>query len=226
MTNNQVFETRQKSGHAFYCCSCISWSAIFSGAFVAIGLSFLLSAFASSIGLSAFSVGSDNAVTLALGGYLGLLIGSIIIMFCSGWVAGYLNRHNDSYDGEDKIGALSGFIAWCLALILGGLLAAQFGHVLAVSQSPTAKTSSATTLGSSIYNQMATGNTVSTKEGNASARTHENKPATVDEKAANTYGKALFLTFVLFFAGALSSTIGGYWGVRSCYRCKEKESLR
>jgi len=53
----------------------ISWTAIFVGAIVAVGLSFLLNLFGIAIGLSAFTLSTDGASVLAVGGLVGMIIG-------------------------------------------------------------------------------------------------------------------------------------------------------
>ena len=77
----------------------ISWTAIFVGAIVGMGLSFLLNLFGIAIGLSAFIVGSDDVIILAVGGIIGIMIGLIVSMLAAGYAAGYLSRfycHNET----------------------------------------------------------------------------------------------------------------------------------
>src|SRR5690349_14288427 len=94
---------------------CISWSAVFVGAFAAIGLSFLLSLFSTAIGLSIYTVNPEGVTKLAVGGMLGFAIGIIATMFFSGWLAGYFGR---SHCDKKCCGAIYGFISWCVALVL------------------------------------------------------------------------------------------------------------
>lgn len=217
MTNNQVLDDMHKKGCA-PCCKGISWSAILAGAFVAIGLSFLLYAFGTAIGLSAFTV-TDNITSVAIGGFVAMLFGSIVAMFVSGWVAGYLNRRCCH---ENCTGALSGFLAWSVAIIITALITAQLGQLLTVnyttvSTAPTANIR----ITPSIYGEItpsAKGNAIAehAKSGESRAIAHE-------EKLVSNVSKALFLTFLLFFVGALASAIGGHCGMMGCRKHELKD---
>jgi len=94
---------------------CVSWSAVVLGAVVAIGLSFLLNLFSTSIGLSIYHISTTGANTLTVSGMLGFAIGIIATMFFSGWVAGYFGR---AHCRKKYCGAIYGFSTWCVALIL------------------------------------------------------------------------------------------------------------
>ncbi|HVY53836.1 MAG TPA: hypothetical protein VHA13_04890, partial [Gammaproteobacteria bacterium] len=50
----------------------LSWTAVIAGALVGIGLSFLLNIFSISIGLTLIKTSAEGAVSLALGGFIGL----------------------------------------------------------------------------------------------------------------------------------------------------------
>ena len=70
--------------------SSICWSAIIAGAFVGVGLGFLLHLFGIAISLSAYSSSTNGAAeTLAIGGFIGIVIGVIVSMGAAGFVAGY-----------------------------------------------------------------------------------------------------------------------------------------
>src|SRR5688572_22301369 len=94
---------------------CVSWSGILIGAFIAVGLSFLLNLFSVAIGLSTYHMGPDGAQTLAVGGLIGFAIGIIAIMYFSGWVAGFLGRVRCS---SGNCGSIYGLTMWCVALVL------------------------------------------------------------------------------------------------------------
>ncbi len=70
----------------------ISWSAILIGAFVGIGLTFLLNLFCVALGVSVFTVGNDGAIALVVGGIISMLVGIIASMVAAGYAAGYLGR--------------------------------------------------------------------------------------------------------------------------------------
>lgn len=217
MTNNQVLDDMHKKG-CVSCCKGVSWSAILAGAFVAIGLSFLLYAFGSAIGLSAFTV-TDNITSIAIGAFVAMLFGSIVAMFVSGWVAGYLNR---CCCHENCTGALSGFLAWCLAIVITALITAQLGQLLTVNYTSvsTAPTTNVR-ITPSIYGEIspnAKGNVVA--EHIKSGEVH---PSAHEEKLVSNVSKALFLTFLLFFFGALASAIGGHCGMMGCRKHELKD---
>lgn len=189
---------------------CISWSAIFGGAFVGVGLGFLLNLFGIAIGLSAFNNTPSGVATLAIGGFIGLLIGTIASMFFSGWVAGYLAR---AVCPRRHIGALYGFLAWCLALVLTIVLTAHVNHFISdhyhYLSKPNAAVISVTTddAGALATTQIKVNDGRNVVATQAAADT---------EKAANNLGIAALLTFILFFVGALASCLGGYCALKCC----------
>src|SRR5687767_10657531 len=77
-------------------CGCrpkaISWTAILAGALVGMGLTFLLNTFSIGIGLSLVRTTEDGLTSLAIGGFIGLLIGAIVSMFAAGFTAGCLGK--------------------------------------------------------------------------------------------------------------------------------------
>jgi hypothetical protein len=178
-----------------------SWTAIIAGALANIGLSFLLNLSTLAIGLSAFTTDREGAISLALGGLLAIAIGAAIIMFLSGWIAGYLGT--PFYFAKPYSGILYGFIAWCLALLISVSVASQVGdYVTAYTNvvSHPVSTSSPT-----IANPPMVVETVS-----AQADVRVNKSDEAD--AAHKTGAGLSIIFILFFIGALSSCVGGHYG--------------
>lgn len=179
---------------------CFAWKPIFAGALVAIGLSFLLNLFGVAIGLTAFTVNSEGLETLAFGGLIGTAIGIIAAMFAAGWVAGFLgNRHHNYEEKYHCLGALYGFLAWCVALIAAMYLAAHaqeyvtfYGHLISGTGDTAvrvANTPAATTATVTMTDQQATKLVIST-----------------------------YILFALFFLGAFSASLGGYCGM--CHACK------
>lgn len=212
MNYQNVTDSQQKccSCNDQKCCvGCISWSGVFAGALVAIGLSFLLNLFAVAIGLSAFRMSAQGAATFAIGGYAGMVVGIVAVMYVSGWIAGFIGR---AHCATPQCGALYGFVAWCVALVMLVFIAMQTSDVVTVNFQPLAN----------HYAVVAqtTDNTVNDQQNVVAPSKNASKAnvttSTVNaNKAAETLGLSLFLTFALFFIGAVSSALGGYCGTKS-----------
>jgi hypothetical protein len=190
-------------GHKCVCgVSCISWSAILIGALFILGLSFLLNVFSATIGLSAFHLSSEGVKTLAVGGFVGMLVGTIAVMFFSGWVAGYLGRTRCV---TGYCGSVYGFSSWSVALIVTILLSAHVGKFVTsfndFAQTPTYSNVAVTTNNAAPV--------VSTNNANPS------QLVVNSDKVA----MGAFAIFILFLVGAFSSAIGGHCGLRTC--CKK-----
>lgn len=176
----------------------ITWTAVFSGALVAIGLSFLFGLFGTSIGLSAFSTPATGNKTFLIGGYLGMLILTIFSMGLAGWIAGFLAKPKC---GSHNMGSLYGFIAWCVALVLLILLSSSSGQfiahsIAALTNSPMSIANISSQAVSAISNAA--------------------------DQPIEAFALGTFLTFLLFFIGALSSCLGGHWGFYSGAKCNNK----
>lgn len=201
---------------------CFSWTGIWVGALIAVGLSFLLNLFSASIGLSFVKTSAAGVATLAIGGFIGLLIGIVVTMFIAGWIGGHLAQRATGV-GSSCMGVLYGFATWCVALVLAVLLAMPMGRYML---SYTSVVTSSADVAATDRRAM-TDNTASTADTDRdsvkgkSAKGDATKvdPATV--AAANRFGNIAFLIFVLFFVGALSSCVGGYYG--HCSQCPHKE---
>jgi len=98
----------------------ISWSAIFIGAIVGVGLMFLLNLFGLAIGLSAVSASTGGAYVLATGGLLGIIISIVASTLVAGYAAGYLGRFHCP---KRNLGIVYGFASWTVALILTAVIA-------------------------------------------------------------------------------------------------------
>lgn len=222
MNQHTVIEVENaKKCHHHKCCriKCISWSAIIIGALVALGLGFLMNLFGVSIGLSAFTTSSEGVKTLAIGGYFGLLIGTIIIMFVSGWIAGYLGR---THCIKRDLGAVYGFTTWTLSLIMMVLLTS---HLTQFATTPNYALDYSKN--STNYNVTTTSNSRAplVTEGKTNPSTNASANIVVNpEKAVNLMGLSLLLTFILFFAGAIASCFGGYFGISRPY-VQEEDKL-
>lgn len=183
----------------------ISWSAIFAGAIVGVGLGFLLNLFGVAIGLSAFSMTESGGLSLMLGGLVGLIIATIAAMFFGGLTAGYLGR---LYVPKRNLGLIYGFTTWSVSIILTALLAAYVGNY--VNDYSTNITHQSVTV---------TQEKVVTK----STKAHEEqKVSSMPIKDASTgIAVGAFVIFALFFIGAFSSCLGAHYGMRC--RCGDEE---
>lgn len=199
---------------------CLTWSAIFAGALVGIGVSFLLNLLTVALGFNAFIHTDTGAQTIAVGGFIGLIIVAIISMSSLGWVAGYLGGKHAMFctGGASRcnMGCLYGFIAWCLALVLIVLLSASFEKFVATSTASLSNTPYA----------AQTVSTVKHEAGQTAKQTTTTVNTTVsDEEAAKAMVAVSFVTFLLFFIGALSAVLAGHCGFkRSLDRCVTMES--
>lgn len=185
---------------------CVSWTAIFIGALVAVGIVFLLNLFNMGIGLAAFTASPNGMMVLAIGGLLGLIIGTIIAMFVAGWVAGHIAGYLTHYHPFNRhLGVLHGFAAWSVALIISVVLIAS--HVNLV------------TYGSQFfYNNTPVTQSVpvaNSESGTVATQTVANAPVVstnTERTNTNVLAMGAFTTFIIFFLGALASCFGGYCG--------------
>lgn len=193
----------------------ISWTAILVGALVAVGLGFLLNLFSIAIGLSLVTTNPEGMKSLAIGGYLGIVIGTIATMFTAGWAAGYLGR---PFCLRRNLGVIYGFSAWCIALILTVLLAAHMGRYVGFYTDFVSQPGSVHMMKMEKPMMQVEANVVATKSDKAETKSAVT-PST--EKAANALGITSLLIFTLFFIGALSACFGGHCGM---YSCKDDDS--
>lgn len=185
----------------------ISWTAIFIGAIVGLGLSFLLNLFGIAIGLSAYTLSNDGAIVLAVGGLCGIIIGIIASMLAAGYAAGYLGRYHCP---QRNLGIIYGFTTWTVALVLSAMIGTQISGYI-----------------TSYSNAMSHSVVVSSQDKAHSSPTVtvKNTPSAdnVDHKtikvttSANSLAWGAFSVFVIFFIGAVASCIGACWGM-SCKR--------
>ncbi len=189
VTNNECYS---HNNHAH-----VSWTAILAGGLVGVGLGFLLHLFGIAIGLSAYSSTPDGATTIAIGGILGLLVGTIVSMGIAGYVAGYLGRFHYCYCHG---GLIYGFVTWSVALVLSAALVMPLGNYITAYRSTVAPV---------LITDVAPSDTNSAS--NVEEKVVANKPA---PKVTTTdlawYG---WIVFILFFVGAISSCVGACWGM-------------
>jgi hypothetical protein len=180
----------------------ISWTAIFVGALVGVGLGFLLNLFGIAIGLSVVTMNKEGAAALAIGGLIGALIAVIASMVVAGYAAGYLGRQHCP---KRNLGIIYGFITWSLALLLSAAVMTQvsqyvssYAHMLA---GPTVMISPNASGGSVL--------TVETPRSSVNKNQHVASAVAVPGSLA--YGA--FILFALFFIGAVSTCVGACWGM-------------
>jgi fructose-specific phosphotransferase system IIC component len=195
--------------HHFKHFKCLSWSAVFAGAFVGIGLTFLLNLFCVSIGLSIVTTNQEGITSLAIGGFIALLISVFVAMFFAGMTAGCLAR---PYCYKKKSGILYGFLAWSVALLLTVMLASHMTRFV-------------TSYSDFVYHRdAAVVSVVNNNTSPAVSATGNTNTADVTvnaQKAVNQLGYSAFVIFILFFAGAFAASLGGHCGM--VCKCKEDE---
>ncbi len=196
MINESVTINESLHCHHFY--KRISWSAMFIGALIGLGLGFLLNLFGVAIGLSALTT-TAGQTSIAIGGFLGLVIGAVATMFVAGYTAGYLGRF---YTPKQNLGVIYGFGTWTLALVLAALVSSPFTTYLASYSNLTAAI--VATEGQQAVGDEAADETAQTTESNQ-LQNMNISPSTVIWIP--------FLAFLLFFIGALSCCFGAYWGM-------------
>jgi hypothetical protein len=197
MLNNMLNNELIKQSHQD---KCISWRPILAGALAAIGFSFLLNLFSVALGLTAFTVNSQGVETLALGGLLGTSIGIIVSMFGAGWLAGYLGQHRGN---KHQLGAIYGFLAWCVALIISIFLASHIQQYI------------------SFYSHFIShsANIIFVNDAGSST----GLAVIGDHVPAKSLTTGTYIVFFLFFLAALASSAGGHYGMRHTW--KDDDSL-
>lgn len=175
-------------------CKCFTWKPIFAGALTAIGLTFLLNLFSVAISLTAFTTNDQGVENIAFGGLIAICIGIVASMFASGWLAGYLGNR---YCTKRHLGALYGFLTWCVALIVMIFLATHIKEYV------------------SFYTHFISGTSAANLAvGDAGAQLSVTVPQ-AKELVISTY-----IVFCLFFLSAFACSFGGHCGMR--HVCKEE----
>lgn len=205
MMNETCGTTEYPQGH--YHLKCISWSAVGVGALVGIGLNFLLGLFSVAIGLSMVSTSKEGMATLAVGGFIGLMISAVVAMFVAGTTAGYLGR---SCCAKRNLGVLYGFTTWCIALVLAALLTSDIANYIA-SYSTFITKHTAVVVTDRVNTSTVTTENVNTPV--SATKRGDTSVVTIDAKATNELGSASLLMFALFLVGAIASCFGGHFGM-------------
>jgi len=170
-------------------CKCFSWKPVIAGALLIIGLSFLLNLFNVAIGLTAYTTDSQGVENMALGGMIATALGLVVAMFASGWVAGYLGTRHCH---KRHLGALYGFLAWCVALIATLFLVESMQHYV------------------NFYTHFISGTSVET----VAATTNAGGQVTATVDSAKSLVISSYIVFSLFFLSAFACCLGGHCGMR------------
>jgi hypothetical protein len=191
---NVMLDTHDHRGFA----KCFSWSAVFAGALVGLGLSFLLNLFGLAIGLTTFTTSPEGMKVLAIGGFLGITLGTIIAMYFAGMATGYLAR---PFCMRRHLATTYGFTTWSVILLGTIMFATHIGNFV-----------------SHTSDMISTHNVIvmTDQPAPASAPTPAPVETVSADKAANTLGGAAFITFFLFLIGAISCCIGAHHGLICC----------
>ena len=204
MTKENLIVTEKE--YPVHCHSRICWSAIFAGTFVGLGLGFLLHLYSLAISLSAFSSSSTGASVIAIGGFLGMLVGVIAAMATAGFVSGYLGRYHYHHI---KGGVIYGFVTWSLILLMSVILAGPVMHYVSLNKNYMTGSSQAETTTVKVTDKASSPRIKHDKKTNSS----------VAEMTPTELAWGGWILFALFFVGALSSCIGACCGLQ----CKREE---
>ena len=199
---------------------CISWGAIFGGAFVALGLTFLFNLLTVALGMSLFTQDSAGKLILGIAGFAWILIGIYIILFIAGWVAGTSLGHKSSL--RDSNGWVHGFLAWTIYLIITLFVLSYI-----------ANESTAVLIRTTVVEpeQAAQAPAAATDEEDGTVSKHHTEHAAIAiDKAhhaditniVHRGGAATFVTFFIFLIGAVGSCVGGTFGIKRCRKWHEE----
>ncbi|MDP3559900.1 MAG: hypothetical protein Q8R79_06110 [Legionellaceae bacterium] len=194
-----------ESCHTMHPFKRISWTAIFVGALVGVGLGFLLHLFSISIGLSVVSINKEGSMALAIGGFIGVLIAVIASMVVAGYAAGYLGRN---YCPRRNLGILYGFTTWSVALLLSAAVMTHVNHYVSEYTHTIAGSSMVVSLDEHGVSAVTTPTTHSVSKNQAIT------PVVISH---GNLACGAFLIFVLFFVGAVSTCFGACWAM-TCQR--------
>lgn len=192
-----------------FCYGRFSWSAVFVGTLVAIGLSFLFQLLGLSLGLAALK-DKEGITALAITGFIGMLVATFITMFIAGWVSGSLGR---VYGWFSRCrGMLYGFATWCLSLVVMVIFTSHIN--LFVSSSYNAMINKNPDLAKMETTTSTTPSTTSTTARNTEASSTKGGATggVTEEKLTKALSISFLLFFILFLVGAIAAILGGVYG--------------
>jgi hypothetical protein len=172
-------------------CKCFTWKPIVAGALIVIGFTFLLNLFSVAIGLTAYTTTNDGVEALVMGGLIATALGTIASMFAAGWIAGYLGSRHCT---KRHLGALYGFLTWCVALIAAIFLVNHIQHYLV------------------FYTHFISG--TATPNAIPAAANSMSMVNPVTENQASKLAISAYIVFCLFFLSAFACSLGGHVGMR------------
>lgn len=184
MQNTLMKETKMEKIRVF------SWTAVWVGALVGVGLNFLFNLMSLAIGMSIFSQQTNDTISFSSLGVIGFILVAVISMFMTGWIAGKLTIISSV---RKYWGCVYGFTAWCLCLIITIILLMNMIQFTQFHSNFTSKNLTAI----KITNQIPM---LTESEGSNS------------ETNRRLISLNAYVTFIFFLIGACSSTVGGYVG--------------
>jgi hypothetical protein len=193
-----------------FCHGRFSWSAVFVGVLVAIGLSFLFQLLGLGLGLAALK-DKEGIMAVAITGLIGLFVATIITMFIAGWVSGSIGRI-DGWPSRCR-GMLYGFATWSLSLVIMVIFTSHVNLFVSSSYNSMLNRNPELAKAESTATSTAT-SSVSTRNTEASSSKGAASSDNAGEKAAKMLSVSFFLLFTLFLVGAISSILGGLCGHR------------
>lgn len=216
-----------------YCCPprVLVWSAIIAGALIVFGLTFLLQIFDKALGIQILKTSTESGTeAMVWGGFIASIIGIIATMFFAGWVSGHIAKyhiyHNNVFTGYSyarHYGLLYGLLTWCLGLLLSLIFITHMG--IAQYHHPyRAQNPSLSVVGMTVHH-AASEATQGTPDRNNTSATNSVSEQTDNAQRTSPFEVSLFLTFILFFLGAISSSFGGYCGMKP-YRLEGTSSAK
>lgn len=118
--NTNVLPTKQELEQSHF--KQVSWRAVFCGAVIALGLTFLFNLLTVSVGLSLYTKNDTGQMILGFVGFAWMMVGGYVLLFLAGWVTGKLSH----FEGNHRCmyGTIVGFIMWSTYLLLSLLIVA------------------------------------------------------------------------------------------------------
>ena len=189
----------------------ISWAAVWAGVFAALAVQILLIMLGIGVGAISIdlpSVSGPPGLRWAAFGWWA--VGGIIAAFVGGWLAGLLS---DSLAGGRwwAGGALHGFLAWAVAMVIvvgaAGIAAGTTATVVGSLAGPTIATRA--DLQQAATN-IAAGRQSETPGAPAVSATTAAVPSADQLRAAQgTFGNAMLGSFIALLLGAIAASLGG-----------------